>query len=461
MGAKTTDWATVEVPEPIESAPEPEVAEVEEQASEARDGEATDEEPAADAETAAEEEQNSEEPPETEPADTEPTDTEPTDTESADTEPADEDSGAAKEEEPGSEAGLAAEQEPATSPAAGPAPRRFRMAAWQVAGLVVILAMLGGSAYWFANSSFGSGSDAADSADAVVAVDPATKARAIIKALDLTNLTLADEPNVGLVVSGMVETYEQQDALNAELHQAEIVIFDRTRVVEQILEAVAITLSAISWPEPNFDEHLVITHEGGGRIAIDGFLGPQVDRSSLHRRLESDVPGMTNLRFTRPDLRTWQAILAQRIEDAGLSDWLTVSPAGAEIRVEGELTAAQARTWRAVGEAFVEESRGYPKISIGVTALPDPEPSVVTETVPEPLPTEEVSQTTVIPRPQISVIGIIIPDDGDAIALLSNGSTVKKGDRFDSGAVVREVALDRVIISGGAKDYVYRVKEKR
>lgn len=353
---------------------------------------------------------------------------------------------------------------------------------------VVLLLGLGGFGIYQSGLLGGSGSDSDGTTEVVLT--PEQRVVEVVSNLGFQDVEVGDPFGLGLTISGYVSSYDDHRALMKALEEQGLQPLDRVRIVERMLDTIAVTLASVNWPEPNYERHLVVTHEGDGRVVIDGYLGPEVDRSSLRRRLESDVPGISFLRFTRSDLRSWRSILIDMIEDAKLSDWLTTSPDGAKIRVDGELTARQAKIWQQVGERFTEESRGRPRISIGVTALPAWEriESEETEVVEQPVersssgefqlpaaptsvlerfdaqpvvaPAPEAPVVKIIPRPNFVVIGIILSDDGDSIALLSNGASIRTGDRFDGGAVVTEVLSDRVTVEAGENKYTYHVRRR-
>ncbi len=442
MGDEATDWASVPIPDPMQRPePDPEPEPDPGQADVGAADEMSVEELDSEAETAPEGAEAPEQDGDGEPADAETT----------------EDAAAISDE---AEAAETAEDAPRTAeaevtPAASaqaaasaPAGSRKRMlGAMAAVAVIAVIFVLYEQVFSPSDDNTGTGV----SGEAVV--EPETRAREILAGMELAEVKLIVDANGGLRLTGLVETQDQRDALDEALKGAGIVVDDRVRVVERMMEAVRITLASVTWPESNYEDHLVVRYQGKGQITIDGFLGPQVDKSVLRRRLEGDVPGLADLRFVRSDLRDWRAIMVHDIEEAGLTDWLKTSVVGDQIRVEGELTASQARIWRDVGEKFVEQSRGRPRIQIGVSALPDrgPAPAV------EPPPTVE---DPVIGRPQISLIGVVLSSDGENIALLSDGGLLRVGDRLATGAVVKEVKLDRMILMAGNEEYVYRIKEK-
>ncbi|MEM9044523.1 MAG: type III secretion system inner membrane ring subunit SctD [Pseudomonadota bacterium] len=370
--------------------------------------------------------------------------------------------------------------------------KKKKSAAPVIVGTTLAVALLlgvGGYALYQSGMLDGSGSNSGGGQEVVLT--PEDRIREVITSLGLKEVEVGDPVGLGLTISGYVDTYEEHDALIASIDGEGLEPLNRVRIVEKMLDTLTVTLASVDWPEPNYEQHLIVTHEGDGRIVIDGYLGPEVDRSSLRRRLESDVPGISFLRFTRSDLRSWRSIMIDMIEDAKLSDWLTTSPDGANIRVDGELTARQAKTWQKVGERFTVESRGRPRVTIGVTALPDWDQIAqdAEEQVDDAPPAEEESASevlsapesvvdrfdatpviapaptaapivSIIPRPNFVVIGIIVSDEGDSIALLSNGSSIRAGDRFDSGAFVTEVSSDRVTVKAGDNTYTYQVRRR-
>ncbi len=285
-------------------------------------------------------------------------------------------------------------------------------------------------------------------------------AEAIANRLSLEEVSFDPAGDGSVTVTGFVPTAENRRRLRGALAEAGLTYSDRTHVVEQLLALVRESLGASTWHQANFADHLVVTYHGNGEIDIDGFLGPQVDKGDLRRRLQSDVPGIGTLRFTRSDVRDWIDVLDQRIEDAGLSLWLKSAEDGARIRVAGQLNPTQAVTWRRVGKAFVRESRGWPKLTIDVTAsrqapivakpTPQPEPAK------KPEPAEEPVQSVI--RPNLSVIGVILSDGKPDHVLLATGETFAEGDVLDGGATVGKIEMDQITIKKGGQVFVYRVK---
>lgn len=327
-------------------------------------------------------------------------------------------------------------------------------------GAFAVLA-LGGTALALFLGDGGTGAETA--AETVTAPDPLAPIREVVADLGFTGLRVSDDPSVGPAIHGYLDTRADQAALRTALAEAGITATDRTRTGEQLLDAVGLTLGAVRWPEDGFRNHLQAQYLGGGVVEIDGFLGPSVDRDMLRRRILGDVPGVSSLRFERSDLRGWRDDLVDRIEAAGLSDWLTVTQRDGKLRVDGELSEGQVATWRAVGEAFVSESRGFPRISSQVVAVvppelvpepppPMPEPEIVVP--PEPPPPE-----VTITRPPLRLMGTVIGGTNNRWAVLADGRHVRLGDRLRSGAVVISIEPDRLEIELGGKTFTYRIRE--
>lgn len=283
--------------------------------------------------------------------------------------------------------------------------------------------------------------------------------RDIIADLGYDDLTVADEPSVGPTIRGYLETDAEHRALGAALASAELQVTDLTRTSEQLVASVQTTLDAVRWPEEGFGEHLAVRSLGGGAVEIDGFLGPSVDRSALRRRIMGDVPSISSLYFVRADLRTWREDLAKRIEAAGLSQWLSATASAGSIRVDGELSPSQVVRWRAVGEAFVADSGGRPKIVSNVTAAVA---ATTSPAAPNPAPAAEPPPRPTVQRPQrpdLKLVGTVIASDGERWAVLADGRHVRPGDRLHEGATVTTIDTARLVIELGGKIFIYRIRE--
>ena len=350
-----------------------------------------------------------------------------------------------------------------------------------------------------------------DGANASVpaAPSPQETAQKIAGRMGFDEMDVVPLGNDDVMLRGYLPTAEEQEALRAALSEEGIVYADRTRSVEQVLDAVRTALDGVGWPEPNFRGHLVASYRGNGEVDIDGFLGPEVDKSVLHRSLRNDVPGVAAFNFSRSDLSFWRQHLDQRIRDAGLPLWLATARDGARIKVTGKVSEAEAKAWRAVGEAFIEESGGYPKLEIAVTSASlepartqdVPEAEVASQPTKDPkkestfssffngrtfekaIHKVETDLQSVVGTPNhdpfakdvrngetatpsgsvglsgdLAVIGVIVARGTPSHALLSDGRTLVVGDDLREGERISKIAMDRITVQKGDKDIFYRVR---
>jgi len=310
-----------------------------------------------------------------------------------------------------------------------------------------------------------------------VQLDAATRTHALIAAtaavahkLGLDDISFDPMSDGSVKVTGFVPTLEKRNQLHGALAEAAVRFSDRTYVVDEVLELIRSSLSASTWPVANFEDHLVVSYRGNGEFDIDGFLGPQVDKGQLRRRLEADVPGIETLRFTRSDVRDWIEVLNQRIDDAGLSLWLKSAEDNANIRVTGELNAEQANTWRQVGRAFVKESRGWPKLTIDVTSFRTPPIVAKPAAAPTAAASSAAASSADAPpeiasapdrsviRPNMAVIGVVLSNGKPDHVLFANGETYAEGEVLDGGGTVGKIEMNRVTIEKGGHKFVYRVE---
>lgn len=430
IGDATVDWADIAIPAPAERAPDPE----EPEAPEDEDGEGKDGEDA-ESEAAETDGESVEEETGTTPAGTN------TDPDAA----------------PPSAPGSAAPPAPAEA-----RPRRRLL----LPAAAVLLLVAGGAIAAYLSSD--NATEPGDLAGEALPLDTEDAVRAVLAQLGYAGLTVSDDPSVGVAIHGYLATDSEQAVMLAALAEAGLEPVDRTRTGERMIEAVETTLTNYRWPDEGFRRHLEVRYHGAGEIEIDGFLGPSVDRDALRRRVTGDVPSIRTLRFARSDLRGWREDLRDRIEAAGLSDWLTVTAVDGLLKVEGELSPGQVATWRAVGEAFVAASRGYPRIRSQVTAAvsaptPAPAPQPVIEAPPldprpdvDPQPAVDAGPEP----PDLKLVGTVIAGARSRWAVLADGRHLRPGDRLKSGGRVAEIRDNEMTIELGDRTYTYRIGER-
>lgn len=371
------------------------------------------------------------------------------------------------------EATAEADAAPSAAPApAEPAPpalakARSRRGRWIAIAAVLLLAGGGIGAYL----TLGSGRESQTTTTDASAVSPVDAVHAVLTDLGHTSLKVVDELGFGPTIMGYLPTRAEQAAMRTALAEAGLDPVDRTRTGEWMVDAVQTTLGNYRWPEEDFRPHLAVSYHGTGGIEIDGFLGPSVDRDALKRRILGDVPAILTLRFTRSDLRVWREDLRDRIDEAGLSTWLTVTTANGALVVDGELSPGQVATWRTVGEAFVAASGGFPRVQSKVIAAvrapaPAPAPEPVADApaspTPEPEPAAEAPQPApVAPTPpSIRLVGTVIADGGSRWAVLADGRHLRLGDQLHGGGTVTSIEHDAIRIELGTSTYTFRIGER-
>ncbi len=318
------------------------------------------------------------------------------------------------------------------------------------AALVALVAGVGGGLY-----AVGSGSS---KTEATVATQAATERAEALQALKtavdaagVDGATVRHGPDGGLRVAGYVADDAALDRLRASVAASGVEAPVQTHSIAQLTATLEALLDTHTWPEAGFRDHLTVAHIQDGAFRIDGFLGPNVEAGALQRLISSDVPGVTEIRFTRATLRYWQQVLERQLKYAGLDQWLNVAPHNDTLRVSGDLTGAEVPIWRRTGEAFVEQNGGWPRLSIEVrqvTPGPKPEPVAPATAAAPPAPT----------RPAIAVLGVIVSDTGDDRALLADGESLRVGDTAENGAELIEVSSEFVRFRQDGHVYLYRVR---
>ena len=327
--------------------------------------------------------------------------------------------------------------------------QRFRLIA---AGAVLLAVAMGTVALL----TFQAGGALNDNANGMRPIDHiADAATARIDALSLKEVTVETEGPNQIALTGYVADAGQLSALKTSMTEGGIEFVDRVRVVSDLEDNVRLTLSGFSWPVGGYAEHLKVGYAGGGILFLDGYIGSEVNRTRLHRAITTDVPAVKDVEFRRASLDFWAGTLRDGIAEAGLHRWITVTPSNNRLRVSGELTEAEAETWRVAAEAFSAKSGGYPQLDIDVRlsgparfAAPAPvaEPSIPSEIRPD--------------LPSVSVNGVITYMDGMKLALFSNGDILQVGDTIDGFEVI-DIQADKVVLRNGDAQYTYNLGRKR
>lgn len=361
-------------------------------------------------------------------------------------------------EKPAEPEPAAEEQQTASEDAEAQVEHPRRRTGLLVAASVLAIALAGAGAYVaFGGKGAETDGEAAVEASAQPAMTQSEVAE-LVKVLGFTDVIVSAGANGEVVLWGHVADGDAHVALIEALREHNVVFEDDTRRVDHLMSSVNMALSSFSWPVSGFRDHLEVSYVGSGSIEIDGFLGPQVDRETLSRLIKSDAPGLNIVRFKRATLADWRAILVAKIADAGLDKWLETDVNAGRIRISGELTPIEAKSWRAVGEAFVAESRGWPELEIAVRLTADTPPPP-TEDV-EPI--EEVvvaPPAEVIEAPDIRLIGVILGSENAARALLSDGESVSVGDVTEDGAEVIKIMQHSMVLRFKGKEFTYHMRD--
>lgn len=283
----------------------------------------------------------------------------------------------------------------------------------------------------------------------------AAAAAARVDALSLEEVAVeTDGPNQ-IALTGYVADAGRLSALETSMAEGGIEFVDRVRVVSELEDSVRLTLSGFGWPVSGYAEHLTIGYAGGGVLFVEGYLGSEVDRTRLHRAIMTDVPAVRDIEFRRASLDFWAETLRGGIAEAGLDRWIRVTPSNGRLRVSGELTDAEAETWRVAAETFSARSGGYPQLEIDVR-LSGPARFAAPAAAAEPVISSEIRPDL----PPVSVNGVITYTDGMKLALFSDGDILQVGDTIDGFEVI-DIQAGKVVLRNGDAEYTYNLGRKR
>lgn len=283
--------------------------------------------------------------------------------------------------------------------------------------------------------------------------------RMLLNEAGIAEVDLRRDENGFYRLSGYIADKEARIAMHSVLQEARVSFHDKVRQVDEIMRTVQFSLDRYQWPTAGFSEHLILSYIGGGVFALDGYLGPEVDRTDLNRQITADAPGVVRLDFKRARLADWQAELENELERAGLKPWIVTDLVDGAIHVSGEVTLKEADAWRNVGQEFVAKSRGWPKLKIAVRAAGRHRLNAATPTTPE-ITTAAVSAPRARLSRDVNIIGVIMPSNGPGRVLLDNGSSRAEGEALYDGAILQSVSLNKIIIRKGDKGMELRIGEQ-
>ena len=333
-------------------------------------------------------------------------------------------------------------------PAKAPARPRRRRRGLLLATTIIVFALVGGEAAYLARSV---DTPVVAEAPAVSAAELAQQnlsaAEQVVDDMALREVRLDVDTGGRVVISGFVPTAQSKQSIEDVLTQQGVAYVDNANVVEDMLSGVRKTLDQFTWPTPGFGDHIEVKYTQAGFVQLDGYIHPDVDRTTLERRISQDMPGVRGVQYHNAELSYWRNKLTSAISDAGLGLWLKVETHDGNLHVSGKLTPDEAQNWRKVGEGFVAASRGYPEIEIGVQ-MTEPAPVVAAPVVqPKVEPTVTKASSEIQPEaPEISVNGVVTTGQGNNVAMLKDGQILKIGDNID-GYKVTEIAIDHVVLS--------------
>ena len=283
--------------------------------------------------------------------------------------------------------------------------------------------------------------------------------RMLLNEAGIAEVDLRRDENGFYRLSGYIADKEARTAMHSVLQEAQVSFHDKVRQVDEIMRTVQFSLDRYQWPTAGFSEHLILSYIGGGVFALDGYLGPEVDRTDLNRQIMADAPGVVRLDFKRARLADWRAELENELERAGLKPWIVTNLVDGAIHVSGEVTPKEADAWRNVGQEFVAKSRGWPKLKIAVRAAGRHRLNASARTTPE-ITTAAVSAPRAKLSRDVNIIGVIMPSNGPGRVLLDNGSSRAEGEALYDGAILQSVSLNKIIIRKGGKGMELRIGEQ-
>jgi type III secretion system YscD/HrpQ family protein len=185
-------------------------------------------------------------------------------------------------------------------------------------------------------------------------VDPLARARAVIAALKLPDVT-AETANGRVAVSGYVPTASDLRALVNGLRAQGVDASMSVTSEASLVDSAVTVLKA-------YGLDVTVRADGPGRIALSGYTDDATKLKDVLQHLKMDVVGLRAINDGVVTLQRAREALDQALATAGLAGIVRVETVAGTIRVSGALDQAGMARWAGVAERFRSQFGQYVKL---------------------------------------------------------------------------------------------------
>ena len=228
-----------------------------------------------------------------------------------------------------------------------------------LSGLVVLLLVAAGVILWQSDRA------TLQEIQALPKPSDEEKVQGVLTKLGLDEVTVTTGQDGTLTLGGFVDKAATLATLLADVRNAGVEAVNRVLTVSDLMESTRIALNHYAGDGSAYHQNLKVTYAGKGVVQIYGYLGQDVKPQTLIEKIETDVPGITEIETKMSTLDDWIDDLNARLKKAGLQKDIVVHAASDQLYAEGTIDQTEVEPWKAVAKAFAKESGGSPHLTSG------------------------------------------------------------------------------------------------
>jgi len=263
------------------------------------------------------------------------------------------------------------------------------------------------------------------------------QAKKVVAASSVPDIAVSLSRHGTVIVEGYTPTATEKLEIIEGLSASGIEADDRIWPIDRMMSDVRDTLDRLGGTS------LRHTYVSQGTVALEGYYSGSLSSDELTAIVRDEVPALRGIQSAERTLADATADLRTRIRDVNLTGFLTTTPDGSRIAVEGVLDPDQMKAWMAVRDAFQAENHGLPDIESRVQAEKITGPSLQAS---EAMVTGQHASSPQVDFPRLQVFGILGLSEGPFYALVNQGTRIRKGDKLNGVFTVEEIRYDRVIL---------------